>query len=175
MKGGSPAFHPCILESILLFPPNPNHTSSKSTPRFRAERRSTTSRILFISEGLRIFSTGSKKPPIEFKEDRSGITLFFSYPKSETLQHLDGEWPFPTDSRKGFSKTQSFNQKSWEATIWFGEMTPPYLRHNLYKETVVQTSLLLLKFLLETIKDFSVKIKRFYERLDLSILPPALL
>jgi hypothetical protein len=54
-------------------------------------------------------------------------------------------------------------------------MTPPYLRHNLYKETVVQTSLLLLKFLLETIKDFSVKIKRFYERLDLSILPPALL
>ena len=72
-------------------------------------------------------------------------------------------------------KTESFNQKSWEATIWFCEMTPSYLRHNLYKETVVQTSLLLPKFLLETIKDFSVKIERFYERLDLSILPPALL
>ena len=40
-------------------------------------------------------------------------------------------------------KTESFNQKSWEATIWFCEMTPSYLRHNLYKETVVQTSLLL--------------------------------
>jgi hypothetical protein len=51
-------------------------------------------------------------------------------------------------------------------------MTPPYLRHNLYEETVTQTSLLLPKFLLETIKDLSVNIERFYERLDLSILSP---
>ena len=71
-------------------------------------------------------------------------------------------------------KTESFNQKSWEANIWFGEVTPPYLRHNLYEETVAQTSLLLPKTLLEAIKDLSVKIERFYERLDLSILPPGL-
>ena len=38
-------------------------------------------------------------------------------------------------------RTESFNQKSWEAKIWFGENDPPYLRHNLYEEVVAQTTL----------------------------------
>jgi hypothetical protein len=52
-------------------------------------------------------------------------------------------------------------------------MTPPYLPHSLYEDTVAQTSLFLPKLVLQTMKSLSVKIERFYERLDLSILPLA--
>ena len=69
--------------------------------------------------------------------------------------------------------TRSFNQKSWEAEIWFGENTPPYLRHNLYEEEVAETSLQLPEPLYEKIKELSVKIERNYEGLDLSQLPKA--
>lgn len=72
-------------------------------------------------------------------------------------------------------KSESSNQKSWEADSWFREMTPPYLPHNLYEDTVAQTSLFLPKLVLESMKSLSIKIKHFYERLDLSILPLACL
>jgi hypothetical protein len=69
--------------------------------------------------------------------------------------------------------TQSFNQKSWEAGIWFGEDEPAYLRHNLYEDEVAQTTLFLPAPLYGMIRELSVKIERLYEDLDLSSLPRA--
>lgn len=70
-------------------------------------------------------------------------------------------------------RTQSFNQKSWEAEIWFGDKDPPYLRHNLYEEEVAETRLNVPQPIFETIKGLSVKIERFYEQIDLTRLPRA--
>jgi hypothetical protein len=70
-------------------------------------------------------------------------------------------------------KTESFNQKSWEAEIWFGENQPQYLRHNLYEEEVAKATLIVPKPLLRTIKELSVKIERLYDGLDLFSLPKA--
>ena len=69
--------------------------------------------------------------------------------------------------------TQSFNQKSWEAGLWFGEDDPPYLRHNLYEDEVAKTTIYLPVPLYELIIELSVKIERLYEGLDLSRLPRA--
>ena len=66
---------------------------------------------------------------------------------------------------------ESFNQRSWEAEIWFGENDPPYLRHNLYEDEVAKTTLYLPVQLFRLIMELSVKIERFYEGLDLSSLP----
>ena len=71
---------------------------------------------------------------------------------------------------KEFS-TESFNQRSWEAELWFGENDPPYLRHNLYEDEVAKTTLYLPKQLYRLITELSIKIERFYEGLDLSSLP----
>ena len=70
-------------------------------------------------------------------------------------------------------KTVSFNQKSWEAKIWFGENDPPYLRHNLYEDVVAQTSLQLPASIYDAIRETSIKIERLYEGLDLFSLPKA--
>ena len=67
--------------------------------------------------------------------------------------------------------TEFFNQRSWEAEIWFGENDPPYLRHNLYEDEVAKTTLYLPVQLYRLIIELSVKIERFYEGLDLSKLP----
>jgi len=75
-------------------------------------------------------------------------------------------------AQKNF-QTTSFNQKSWEAEIWFGENDPAYLRHNLYEDEVAQSTLHLPESVYETIKETSIKIERFYENLDLSGLPRA--
>jgi hypothetical protein len=70
--------------------------------------------------------------------------------------------------------TESFNQKSWEAELWFGEDDPPpYLRHNLYEDEVARTILYLPVPLYSLIMELSVKIERLYEVLDLSSLPKA--
>jgi hypothetical protein len=63
-------------------------------------------------------------------------------------------------------KTESFNQKSWEAEIWFGENEPQYLRHNLYEEEVLKATLILPEPFIRMIKELSVKIERLYDRLD---------
>jgi len=70
-------------------------------------------------------------------------------------------------------ETESFNQKSWEAGIWFENKEPEYLRHNLYEEVVAKTTLFIPEPLLEKIKNLSVEIERCYDRLDLSTLPKA--
>jgi hypothetical protein len=75
-------------------------------------------------------------------------------------------------SEKDF-KTESFNQKSWEAEIWFGENEPQYLRHNLYEEEVAKTALIIPEPFLRTIKELSIKIERLYDGLDLFSLPKA--
>ncbi len=75
-------------------------------------------------------------------------------------------------SEKDF-KTESFNQKSWEAEIWFGEREPQYLKHNLYEEEVAKTALILPEPLLRRIKELSVKIERIYDGLDLFSLSKA--
>jgi hypothetical protein len=67
--------------------------------------------------------------------------------------------------------TEFFNQKSWEAEIWFGQNDPPYLRHNLYEDEVGKTTLFLPDPLYRKIEDLSIKIERLYEGLDLPSLP----
>jgi hypothetical protein len=75
-------------------------------------------------------------------------------------------------SAKGFN-TELFNQRSWEADIWFGENEPQYLRHNLYEEEVAKATLFIPEPLLRMIKELSVKIERLYDGLDLFALPKA--
>jgi len=75
-------------------------------------------------------------------------------------------------SEKHF-KTQLFDQKSWEAEIWFGKGEPEYLRHNLYEEEVAKATLLIPEPLLEKIRGISIEIERIYDGLDLFSLPKA--
>jgi hypothetical protein len=75
-------------------------------------------------------------------------------------------------SEKHF-KTESFNQKSWEADVWFGKNDPQYLRHNLYEDEVARSTLLIPEPLLKKIKELSIKIERIYDGLDLFSLPKA--
>jgi ATP-grasp domain len=70
-------------------------------------------------------------------------------------------------------KTQSFDQKSWEADLWFGRDEPAYLRHNLYEDEVAQTTLVLPGSLYKSLQALSVKIEKFYDSLDLAELPRA--
>jgi len=70
-------------------------------------------------------------------------------------------------------RTESFNQKSWEAKIWFGETEPAYLRHNLYEDVVAQTTLQIPTSVLDVVMETSIKIERLYEALDLFSLPKA--
>jgi len=70
-------------------------------------------------------------------------------------------------------ETESFNKRSWEAEIWFGENTPSYLRHNLYEDEVAKTILYLPEDIHRMIQERSVKIERFYESLDLYSLSKA--
>jgi hypothetical protein len=94
-----------------------------------------------------------------------------SFSNHGTLAFISTGHPFGL-KEKGF-KTESFNQRSWEAEIWFGENEPQYLRHNLYEDEVAQTVLNLPEDVFGKIKRLSVKIERFYEALDLSRLPKA--
>lgn len=75
-------------------------------------------------------------------------------------------------SEKDF-QTESFNQKSWEAELWFGQNEPSYLRHNLYEDEVAKTTLILPEPYYRMIKELSVKIERLYEGIDLFSLPKA--
>jgi hypothetical protein len=70
-------------------------------------------------------------------------------------------------------KTESFNQKSWEAEIWFGKDEPGYLRHNLYEDEVARATLVIPEPILRKIKELSIKIERIYDGLDLINLPKA--
>ena len=70
-------------------------------------------------------------------------------------------------------RTEFFKQKSWEAKIWFGKAEPAYLYHNLHEDEVARTALILPSHLLKTIQALSIKIERFYDNLDWSLLPPA--
>jgi hypothetical protein len=69
--------------------------------------------------------------------------------------------------------TRSFNQRSWEAEIWFGQSEPAYLRHNLYEDEVATAALILPADVVAAIKEISVRVERFYESLDLAALPRA--
>ena len=75
-------------------------------------------------------------------------------------------------SKKHFN-TESFNQKSWEAEIWFGKDEPGYLRHNLYEDEVARATLLIPEPFLKKIRELSIKIERIYDGLDLFSLPKA--
>jgi len=75
-------------------------------------------------------------------------------------------------SEKNF-EIETFNQKSWEARIWFGENDPPYLKHNLYEDVVARAALCLPERPHQKIREVTVKIERFYEGLDFSSLPKA--
>lgn len=89
-----------------------------------------------------------------------GILVFVSPGKSFGLAEKD-------------FRTESFNQKSWEAKIWFGENDPTYLRHNLYEDVVAQTTLYLPGSALDAIRETSIRVERFYDALDLFSPPKA--
>lgn len=88
-----------------------------------------------------------------------------------TLTFISPGTPFGL-SEKHF-QTELFNQKSWEAEIWFGKNEPDYLRHNLYEDEVARTTLLVPAPLLEKIKEIAIRIERIYDGLDLFSLPRA--
>jgi hypothetical protein len=69
--------------------------------------------------------------------------------------------------------TRSFNQRSWEAEIWFGRDEPAYLHHNLYEDEAATAALILPAGIIKFIKEISVRIERFYESLDFTALPRA--
>ena len=79
----------------------------------------------------------------------------------------------PFGLRENSFETESFNQRSWEAEIWFGDEEPEYLRHNLYEDVVAKTALNLPEPFHRMIKELTVKIERLYDGLDLSALPEA--
>jgi hypothetical protein len=69
--------------------------------------------------------------------------------------------------------TRRFDERSWEAELWFGPDDPAYLHHNLYEDEAAETALLLPRPLFDAIRDTAVRIERFYESLDFAALPPA--
>jgi hypothetical protein len=79
----------------------------------------------------------------------------------------------PYELKEKDFETETFDQKSWEASIWFGEEEPSYLRHNLYEDVVARTSLQLPVATFHMIQEISIRLERFYEALDLSRLPKA--
>jgi hypothetical protein len=79
----------------------------------------------------------------------------------------------PFGLREKDFETESFNQRSWEAEIWFEEKEPEYLRHNLYEEEVSKTAILLPEPFHRMIRELSVKIERVYDELNLSNFPKA--
>jgi hypothetical protein len=94
-----------------------------------------------------------------------------SFSNHGTLVFISTGRPFGLEE-KDF-KTESFNQRSWEAEIWFGDNEPQYLKHNLYEDEVAETALNLPEDLFDTMKRLSIKIERAYEILDPSSLPKA--
>lgn len=68
---------------------------------------------------------------------------------------------------------RAFNQKSWEAELWFGKDEPAYLHHNLYEDKVATAALMIPGDIIAAIQDISVRIERLYETLDLTALPSA--
>ena len=111
--------------------------------------------VAFAGEYMCMYANLSTRP-----HSNHGVLTFVSSGNSFILKEKD-------------FKIESFNQKSWEAEIWFGQNEPQYLRHNLYEEEVAKTTLILHESLYTTIKELSKKIERFYERLDLTSLPEA--
>jgi len=87
------------------------------------------------------------------------------------LTFISSGSPFGLSERN--FKTESFNQKSWEAEIWFGENEPQDRRHNPDEEEVAKTTLILPEPFSRTIKELSVRVERLYDGLDLSTLPKA--
>lgn len=71
-------------------------------------------------------------------------------------------------------KTRAFDERSWEAKIWFGDGEPAYLRHNLYEEEVAEEALVVPAGVLAAVEDISVRIERYYDGLDMDALPRAL-
>lgn len=71
------------------------------------------------------------------------------------------------------SGTVRFDERSWEAKLWFGDREPAYLKHNLYEDEVAAASLFVPRPLFAAVCDIAVRIERLYDSLDFSSLPPA--
>jgi hypothetical protein len=70
-------------------------------------------------------------------------------------------------------ETERFDERSWEAGIWFGEGEPAYLRHNLYEDEVARAAVVLPSPLAARLEALAVRIERVYEGLDMARLPRA--
>jgi hypothetical protein len=72
---------------------------------------------------------------------------------------------------RGFSETLMFDEKSWEAELWFGTDDPPEMHHNLYEDEVAREALIVPGETVTRIQSLTVQIERLYEALDLTTLP----
>ncbi len=70
-------------------------------------------------------------------------------------------------------RTERFDERSWEARLWFGGVDPVHLRHNLSEDEVAEATLTIPRPLLGSIEETAVRIERHYEGLDWNALPPA--
>jgi hypothetical protein len=143
-------------EGLRTLDPKPNHYLLQEHVESKIDGYTLSIRaVAFGGEFMCMYANLSTRP-----NSNHGILAFVS-PASSFGLH-----------QRNFG-TQSFNQKSWEAKIWFGDNDPPYLRHNLYEEEVAETRLHVPRSIDETIREMSVKIERFYEGIDLTCLPKA--
>ena len=143
-------------EGLRTLDPKPNHYLLQEYVESKIDGYTLSIRaVAFGGEFMCMYANLSTRP-----NSNHGILAFVSPASSLGLHQKN-------------LRTQSFNQKSWEAEIWFGDNDPPYLRHNLYEEEVTETRLNVPKSIDEAIKEISVKIERFYEGIDLACLPKA--
>ena len=70
-------------------------------------------------------------------------------------------------------KVRRFQDRSWEAELWFEGREPADLRHNLYEDEAADAAFLLPGPLFQRIADLSVRVERLYNSLDFSTLPRA--
>jgi hypothetical protein len=69
--------------------------------------------------------------------------------------------------------TVHFEEKTWEAELWFPEETPAYLHTNLYEDDVTRATAVVPAGFAAEMAEVAVKIERVYERLNPGSLPRA--
>jgi hypothetical protein len=111
--------------------------------------------VAFAGEWICLYANLAPRPP-----SNHGVLAYVA------------EWDGPRLSAAVFD-TVRFDERSWEAAIWFGRDEPAYLRHNLYEDEVARAAVLLPGPLLREVRELSVRVERLYEGLDPGALPEA--
>jgi hypothetical protein len=70
-------------------------------------------------------------------------------------------------------ETVHFDEKTWEAELWFPCESPAYLHTNLYEDDVAREALMVPGKFSRLLSDIAVRVERTYEALEFSTLPRA--